>query len=403
MTFNYTARSAQGKFVAGVLRADNREQALAHLRTRALFVTSIAAPDSVGGILSSLLTVMPIGSSARTTFVRSLATLTRAGVPLRRALDIVTRNCRDWRLKEALESLSSDIDSGLALSAAMEKRPREFTKLFIALTRAGELSGTLEHVLERTATLLERDAATRKRLWSALAYPAVVTCAAIGLVLFLVSSTIPAFADLFAQMHVALPPTTRALIVLGTSLREPSTYVAAIGVLGAGCAGSIVARRTAASSLLDRLTLRIPLIGALIRTSILGRFSRTLGTLLRSGVPLLAALDVSVDVLGNAQYAQRIGRVASDLREGAPVAESMERADVYDDLALALVRVGEETGALDEMLLRVAERYELDVETAVAAIAGIVEPCIIVFLGAIVGTIVGSILIPLYSMIGSIK
>jgi type IV pilus assembly protein PilC len=348
--------------------------------------------------------LFPVSRTARMTFVRSLATLVRAGVPLRRALEIVTAGCRDSRLREALQSVASDIDSGVALSAAFEKRPSEFSVLFIAMIRAGELAGAVDDVLDRVATFMEYENAARKRLQSALAYPAVVTLAAIGLVLFLVSNTVPAFSQLFAQMHVDLPFTTRVLLAVGAALQSPLSYLA-LPAAAAGIAfGWSGARRSSvALAVIDRAVLMVPVFGAIVRMSLLARFARTLGTLLRSGVPLLSALHASREVVTNASYALRITKIADDLAQGATISDAFGAAHMYDNLVLALVRVGEETGALDDMLIRVAEYYEVDVETTISSLAGILEPIIIVVLGAIVGTIVGSILIPLYSMIGSIK
>jgi type IV pilus assembly protein PilC len=228
--------------------------------------------------------------------------------------------------------------------------------------------------------------------------------AAIGLVLFLVSNTVPAFAALFVQMHVTLPFTTRVLLAAGSALQSPVAYVAAGAVVTLAIAAwSIAKRSTGASYIVDRTSLIVPVFGNIVRKSILGRFARTLGTLLRAGVPLLAALDASQEVVTNASYASAVIDIKDDLAQGATMTAALERAGLYDDIGLALIRVGEETGALDRMLIRIAEYYEVDVESAIASLSGILEPVIIVVLGAVVGTIVGSILIPLYSMIGSIK
>lgn len=402
--FAYTARNGDGGFVAGSLQAENREAALAHLRTRTLFVTSLSEPGTTSGMFGSLITAWPVSTAARTAFFRSFATLIRAGVPIRRALDVVVASCRDARLREALRSISSDIESGSDLSTAMTRRPREFPGLFVAMIRAGELGGALDDILDRIATLLERHSAIRKRVNSAMAYPVIVATAALALVLFLVGSTVPAFASMFAEMHVTLPWTTRALIATGDALREPATWfvlaivpLIALGLIRAARRSERVSQR------IDRTVLAVPIFGAILRKSVIARFSRTLGSLLRSGVPLLGALDATHDVMGNAVYARFTLDLATSLREGTPVAAALERGSLFDALFTQLVRVGEETGTLDAMLLRVAEYYELDVETAIAALGGVLEPVLIIGLGALVGLIVASILVPLYSMIGSIK
>lgn len=402
--FAYTARSAEGRFITGSLQAESRDQALAHLRARTLFVTSLTQPGTASGVVGSLVTALPVSATARAAFFRSFATLIRAGVPIRRALEVVVDSCRDARLREALCSVSSDIESGSELSMAMARRPREFPQLFVAMIRAGELGGALDDILERIATLLERHSAIRKRVRSAMAYPLIVAAAAVALVLFLVGTTVPAFASVFGAMHVTLPWTTRALIATGNALREPIVWFA-LALIPAAIAGLIRIgyRVERVATRIDGATLGLPIFGSILRKSIIARFSRTLGALLRSGVPLLSALDAALDVVENAVYAKFTQRLSASLREGMPVAAALEPSGLFDGLFKQLVRVGEETGTLDAMLLRIADYYELDVETAIAALGGVLEPVLIIGLGVLVGVIVASILLPLYSMIGNIK
>jgi type IV pilus assembly protein PilC len=402
--YAYTARNGEGRFVAGSLQAENREQALAHLRTRTLFVTSISTAGSATSVIGSIVTAWPISAAARTAFFRSFATLIRAGVPIRRALDVVVESCRDARLREAFRSVSSDIESGSELSTAMSRRPREFSRLFVAMIRAGELGGALDDILERLATLLERHLAVRKKVRAALGYPVIVASAALGLVLFLVGSTVPAFASMFAEMRVTLPWSTRVLIAAGNALKNPLVWgaVAAIpplilGTIRAGRRSQRIAIR------IDQFVLALPVFGAVLRKAVITRFSRTLGTLLLSGVPLLEAIGAANDVIDNAVYSRLTRDLSAALREGTSIAVALEQSSLFEGLFLQLVRVGEETGTLDAMLLRIADYYELDVETAVAALGSVIEPILMIALGALVGVIVASILIPLYSMIGSIK
>ncbi len=402
--FAYTARSSEGRFVAGSLSAESLEQALSHLRTRALFVTSLQPRTRVRGALTSIFTLRPVLPSARLALFRSLATLVRAGVPLRRALDVSIDQCADRRLAEALRSVATDIDAGAPLSVAMSRRPREFSTLFIAMVKAGELGGVLDEVLERLATMLELDRAMQKRLSAALAYPAIVSCAAIALVLFLIANIVPAFAGLFEQMHVSVPLSTKIIIAIGMTLTSP-IHIAAVVLLLTACLVGLRAAwahpRLAVS--LDRILLRLPALGSLIRKAIVARLARTLGTLLRSGVPVLSALESCEDIVGNRLFREAVQAVGKQLREGHPMTVPLQSSRLFDPIFLQLARVGEETGTLDAMLLRTAEYFEVDVETAIATLASIVEPALIIVLGAVVGTIVASVLIPLYSIIGSIK
>ena len=402
--FAYTARNESGGFVAGSLQAESVELALDHLRSRALYVTVLQPAKTAKGALASVFNIAPVSASARLACFRSLATLVRAGVPLRRALQVTIEECNDRRFSEALRSVASDIEAGSSLSSAMSRRPKEFSELFVAMIRAGELAGVLDDVLERLASLLERDRAMRKRLGAALAYPAIVAAAAIGLILFLVANIVPAFAGLFAQMHVEIPVTTRVMIAISNALGQPITLaVLAVFGLGGFLALRLAWRSQRFGRQLDRLAFAVPLIGPLLRKATLARLARTLGTLLKSGVALLVALDATEGTLGHILYSDVLRTVADRLREGFTFVEPLEKSKLFDALFLQLVHVGEETGTLDSMLLRVAEYLELDVETAIATIGSVIEPAMIIFLGAAVGSIVASVLLPLYSIIGSIK
>lgn len=402
--YAYTARNVDGRFVAGALEADSVDFALSHLRTRSLFVTSLEPRASVRGIAPATFSILPVSSTARLAFFRALATLLHAGVPMRRALDVTIAQCADRRLQEALQSVVTEIESGATLSAAMARRPREFSSLFIAMVRAGETGGVLDEVLERLAGMLEREHAVRRRLGAALAYPAIVACASIALVLFLVANIVPAFAALFTEMHVTLPVTTKLLIASGNALHSPSMLALLTAVpLGIAVLIPLLRRQRVVAKQLDRFALAFPLFGGLLRKALISRIARTLGTLLRSGVPLLTALTACEDVAENVEYAELLWQTGDELHEGHPISKTLEASRLFDPIFMQLVRVGEETGTLDAMLVRIADYFDIDVESGIAALGSNVEPLLIIVLGAVVGTIVASVLVPLYSVIGSIK
>jgi type IV pilus assembly protein PilC len=330
--------------------------------------------------------------------------LIRSGIAMRRALSVTIERCDDAILSEALRSVLADIEHGNSLSDAMARRTHAFPTLHVAMIRAGESGGILDDVLERLALLLERDAMLRKKVQAALAYPIVVFCAAGGLVLFLLARIIPMFSTMFESFHVELPATTRFLLALGEVLQQPFFWIiASVFVLGL----SLLIQRLAATEhgalILDRLRFHTPVAGTLMHKAITARVSRMLATLLRSGIELLAALDAILPVTGSPLYAQALGSVRVALRSGDSLTVPLRDAKLFDPLFLALVRVGEETGTLDEMLLKVADYFESDVEATIAVLGAIIEPALIVFLGGIVGFIVFSIFIPLYSLIGSIS
>jgi type IV pilus assembly protein PilC len=402
--FYYTARSSEGALVRGSIEAPNDVNALASLRTRALFVTSLERADSTRGTVAAFLHVVPVKRSALVAFFRSFATLLAAGVPMRRSLEVTIEQAADERLAEALRAVVNDIESGLALSAALARHPREFARTYVAMIRAGEVGGVLDDVLERLASFLERDRSLRKRVSASLAYPAVVTVTACGLVLFLLTSIVPTFQSLYDQMHVGLPPITSFMIRLAAIVRNPIVWVLFVsGVLVAWTLYGRARTTLEGAYAVDNARLHLPVIGSIVRKAIVARLARVLGTLLRAGVGLLQALDVVADVVGNAIYERDLIAVREALAQGDALATPLARTGLYEPLFVQMVRVGEETGTLDTMLLRVADYYETDVETALSALSSVIEPITIVVLGGIVGCIVAAVFIPLYTLIGNIK
>jgi type IV pilus assembly protein PilC len=402
--YYYTARDVGGAFVRGSIEAGTASAALSNLRTRALFVTSLENAASARGTIAAALHIGGVSQKSLVTFFRSFSTLARAGVPIRRSLDVTIAECSDSRLREALQSVVSDIENGLPLSDAMARHPKEFPRLYVAMVRAGELGGVLDDVLERIASVLERDRATRKRVSAALTYPVMVACAAIGLILFLLTTIVPMFRSMYEQLHVPLPAITSALIALGVALQSPVTWA----LCGAGVltiAVLIVRLRASehGSMALESLLLALPVAGVIVKKSTIARFARMLGTLLRSGVGLVAALEVVTDVVTSARFRQSIADLRQALREGSLVSDPLERSGLYEPMFIQMLHVGEETGALDAMLLRVADYYDLDIETMLSALGSMLEPAMILLLGSAVGFIVAAIFIPLYTLIGNIK
>jgi type IV pilus assembly protein PilC len=402
--YHYTARAADGTFVSGSIEAESAQAALTHLRSRSLFITSLELAQTVRGAVASALTLFPIDAKTNVALFRAFSTLIGAGVPMRAALQVVTEQCRSRRLQEALRGIASEIESGAALSTAMARRPREFAPLLVATVRAGEMSGTFDRALERLAVLFERDHAMRRRVTAALLYPAIVVCAATLLVGYLVVGAVPAFAAMFSDLHVALPPATRFLIDVSSALRSPGVWIAA----SSAAASLVVATRAALHSerlgqQLEGFVLGMPLIGALLRAQATSRFARTLGTLLHAGVPVVTALEGAAAVVGSSVYRHCIEALADSLRRGEGLSEHLRASGLFNGMFLQLVRAGEESGSLDSMLLRIAEYEEVELEAALAMLGAILEHALIIVLGAIVAAIVAAVLIPLYSVIGSIR
>jgi type IV pilus assembly protein PilC len=402
--YRYAARSADGERVQGSMEAPSVEAVLARLRARALYVTAVDRETALARTLGRPLHLGAPSRRSLLAFFRSFSTLIRAGVPMRRALEVTIERASDAVLRESLRSVLAEIEQGTALSDALERRPRAFAPLYVAMLRAGEAGGILDDVLERLAAFLERDADLRKKVRSALAYPAVVVVAALTLVLFLVARIVPMFAQMFDAFHVDLPASTRLLLGIGAALQQPGAWIGGAGAIVTLAAGTVAAARTARGGLvLDGVRLRLPIVGPLLRKAITARLARMLATLLRSGIELVTAIEVVRPVAGSARYAAALGGVAAALRSGEPLATALETSRLFDPLLIALVRVGEETGLVDEMLLKIAAYFETDVEAAIATLGAVLEPALIGVLGVVVGFIVFSVFIPLYSLIGSVS
>jgi type IV pilus assembly protein PilC len=402
-TYFYKARTPEGGQVAGVMIAQNSNDIIAHLRTRALFITSIAQADSIAGRIESIRAMGPVSPPPMVTFFRSFATLVRAGVSVARSLQVCIAQCPDARLREALQAVLAEIEQGCSLSSAMGMRPREFTPLAVAMTQAGEAGGMLDEALERLAGMLEKDLILRKKVGAALAYPCVVLCAAIALIFLLLATIVPTLGRFFLQLHVEQPPETRALLFVGNLVSNPLFWGLGIAAIFAVALLLALARRNPRrAAILDAVRLRIPLFGSLHRKAVTARLARMLGTLLHSGVDVLRAIDVCAPVTGNAVYVRALRDLHEALRDGASIADQLERAHIFDPMLLQMVRVGEETGALDAMLLKTAEYYEYDVETTTATLGSTLEPILLLVVGCVVGLIMYAVFVPMYAFVNDL-
>jgi type IV pilus assembly protein PilC len=401
-SFRYRARTVSGALVRGTLRADDAGSAAAGLWGRALYVTAVE-PERRWAAPIGPLRARSGQTRSRVAFFRCFATLITAGVPLRRALTVALERCDDRALHAALLEVRTAVERGDALSSALARRPHEFSPLVVAMVAAGETGGILDEVLGRIATFLERDHDLRKRVLATLAYPVTVLAAALALVGFLIVRVVPMFSALFASFHVALPPTTAALLAAGDVLGRPAGWIGA-SVLAALLPASVaLARRSARGRrALDRLRFRIPVAGRLVRTAIAARLARTLGTLVHAGVDLNAALNVLAPVAGSDLHADALTRVAIAIREGETLTAPLAASGLFDPMLVALAGVGEETGMLDSLLVTAADYFEADVAATIATLGAVVEPTLIVILGALVALIVSSVFIPLYSLIGGV-
>lgn len=401
--FRYTARSEKGQLVTGSMAAPSTREALARLRARGLFVTDLASGGTKGVLLSAFGIGIP-KRGAVASCLRSMAVLVGAGIALRRALAAAIEQCTDKNMGEALRAVAADLDGGASLSEAMQDRPREFSAQVQALIGAGELGGSLDDALAQAAALLERDEALKKKIAATVAYPAFVLCAATALVVFLVVVTVPAFETVLTQLHAELPLTTRAMLGLSDELRRPLTLIVSGVAIGMTVSIVLALRRTPrVRAWLDARILRGPLIGAVQRAANIACFCRTLGTLLHCGVASSSAARTASGAVTNVAYRHETAEIARELRTGTTLSKLLGQSLLFDAMTVQLVSAGEESGSLDSMLVRAAEYKEQQVEHALTVITAVLEPALICILGALIGTIVASVVVPLYSAIGNIR
>ncbi len=339
-----------------------------------------------------------------TLFTRQLSTLLRAGVPLTRALETLRKQERQKAFRQVIDDLVHQVRGGNKLSDGLARYPSIFDGLYVNMVRAGESGSIMEDVLQRVATFMEKARALKKKVRSALVYPAVVILVAAVIVGFLVSYVIPQFETIFASMlrGQRLPPLTEGVLAVSDFVRERWWILGGMAVLAV--VGWNFARRTAAGGrLIDRASLSLPIVGDLIRKISIARFTRTFGTLIASGVPILEALRIARDVSGNRVVEAALTRVHDRVRDGDPVARPLEQTNVFPVMVSSMIEVGEETGQLPAMLERIADDYEEDVDTAVAGLTSALEPVLIVLLAVVVGTIVIALFLPIIAIIQNLQ
>lgn len=402
MNFAYRGRDARGNAVSGNIEAENQELAIQELRRQGIFITSLRPAGVTPARDWRGLFRRPVSRRDLALFCRQLATMLGAGLPIMSALRVLQRQVENPSLRESIGMLLQDLETGEAFYRALGRQPRVYPPIFIHTVEAGELGGALDETLERLAGHLEREHEVEEKVKSALTYPAVVSLVAVGAVIFILTYVLPSFQVMLNSLQVPLPWPTRMILGLSEGLRRLwFVLVLLLAVIGYG----FYRWRQGPDGRyqVDRLLLRLPIFGPVHQKTLLARFSRTLGTLLHSGVPVLLALEVVRRTVGNAVVARAVERAAESVRDGQSLAAPLEASGIFPPMMVEMITVGEETGALDAMLERVAVLYELEVEAVVGRLASLIEPVLIVGLGGIVGIIVISIFLPYFQMLGGIR
>ncbi len=423
-TFTYEALNAAGKPQKGTIEAGTTEEAIQRIKGQGYFPTSVreqknkqkqaaagaegeAKPKkkkeigfSIGGVKAKHLTL----------FTRQLSTLQDAGLPLLRSLQILEGQLKPGKLKTVLQGVCEDVEGGTSLSDAMAKHPKAFNRLYTKMVAAGEVGGVLDIILQRLAEFMEKAQSLKRKINAALIYPVAVVIIAVAILTFIMVFIIPKFEEIFRDFGVALPVLTRILInmsrwVAGNSVGQVIPgwcFIVASPLLFWGLF-KLARKAPPGRAALDTLIFWMPIFGNLVRKTITARFTRTLGTLISAGVPILEAILITRDTAGNYVFEKALTGVHDSIREGESFAGPLRESKVCDAIVVNMIDVGEETGDMDVMLLKIADNYDEEVDVAVGGMIKLIEPLLIVVLGGMVGTIVVAMFLPLVAMIESLQ
>ncbi len=394
-TYKWAGKSLNGEIKSGEFVAKTRDELIYSLRKQGILPTVISEIKPQKKDISRR---KKISARDLVVFTRQFATMFTAGIPIVQGLDILSRQTENKTLGHLLSQIKSDVETGTTLADALKKHPHVFDDLYVNLVAAGETGGVLDSVLMRLAGYIEKAMKLKKKVKGAMIYPAIVVSVAVLVVSIIMIFVIPIFSKIFTEMGVALPLPTRSVIWM-------SDFLAGIGgaLILLGLIGSVVTlrqyRKTEKGKRdIDRFLLQMPVIGDLLKKVAVARFSRTLGTLIGSGVPILEGLDICAKSSGNKVVEGVVLNAKKDVASGKTVAESLSKSEVFPSMVIQMINVGESTGALDDMLIKIADFYDDEVDNAVQNLTTMLEPMMMVFLGTTIGYIVISLYLPIFKM-----
>ena len=417
--FDYAAMDSKGKDVTGTLEAENQAAAHGRIREMGYFPTDIveagkdkhpgksatAAPAAarVGtrkALKSRSFGGSKVKSKVMTAFTRQLATLIDAGLPLLRGLDVLRKGEKNPVLRRAISTIAESVEAGSTFSEALAPHPKIFYRLYVNMVRAGEAGGVLDVTLARLADFQEKAQKIKNKVVSAMVYPSVVIFVAMSIMTFLMVVIVPKFQEIFRDLLQGAPlPALTQLVIDVSNLIQHQALVVVILIVGLIVTIKMAGKTKKGRYVLDNVKLHTPVFGSLLQKVGIARFTRTLGTLIASGVPILQALNIVRETSGNAVIADAVGQVHDSVKEGERIVQPLQSSKVFPPMVVSMVDVGEETGALPDMLMKIADVYDDEVDNAVAALTSMLEPIMIVFLAVIVGTIVIAMFMPLISVI----
>jgi type IV pilus assembly protein PilC len=395
--FTYSGRTRTGQTINGEMEAPNREAVVAQLRRQQVMATAVTpkARDiklTVPGLGGT------VGDRDLAVVTRQLATMIDAGLPLVQCLDILAQQQEKKVFQKALHDIRMAVEGGSTFSASLKRHPKIFSTLYTNMVEAGEAGGILDTILNRLAAYIEKAMALKKRIKTAMFYPSTIVTVAVVVVIFLLIYVIPTFEQLFAGFGATLPLPT--VIVLEAS-RIVRAYILVMlaGAVAAGVGLRFYYRTPGGKMAIDRLLLRLPVFGPLIRKVAVAKFTRTLGTLVSSGVSILEGLDITARTAGNKVVEEAVLKARTTIAQGKTIAEPLQASGVFPVMVVQMIAVGEQTGALDRMLNKIADFYDEEVDVAVAGLTSLLEPLLVIFLGVIIGGVVIAMYLPIFKLI----
>jgi type IV pilus assembly protein PilC len=399
--FSYSVVDQSGRSVKGVLDADNEQVVLARLHEQQFHIVSIRETRKKSAASAYVKRVRQPKQKSVVVFSRQFATMIEAGISMIKCLDILENQTVDPVLKEAISETRKDVKEGLTLSDSLAKHPTVFSKLYINMVKAAEIGGILDKILDRLAGFLESEMEIKQKVKSALMYPCVVIIFAFIVVIALFALVIPKFKEIFASLKIDMPPATQALFSISDFV---CSYWWAALILGVG--GAIFFKRYAKTTKgrynIDAVKLKVPIVGDIVLKVSISRFTRTFATLLSSGVPMMRSLEIIGETSGNMVVANAVSDARSSIREGQKISQPLSQSNLFPPMVIQMIDVGEETGLLSEMLTKISDFYDREIDAVIKGLTSLIEPMLIAFLGCVVGFIAISVMAPIFKLVSSI-
>jgi len=400
-TYRYVAYDSAGRRLSRAVAAQSDEQVKRMLWDQGLHIVDIHTRLQMPTLEDMFPTVVRVRRSEVILFTRQLATFVRVGMPIVEGLRVLREQAGSSLMRRALNEMIIDLGNGAALSAAMARFPRIFPALYVDMIRSAEVSGNLDEVLRQLAQYMARDEGARRKVQSAMIYPAIVVGLALVVISVLIAFVLPAFANLFGEFRASMPLPTLVLLTVGTFCREHLLEIfVALGMVGSAI--GIYASTQAGRDAFDSLVLRLPMLGVIVRYAIIERYVRTLATLARAGVPITKMLDTAITAVGNAEYRNGLASVKEDMLSGEGFSTPLERTGLFPRIVIQMVRVGEETGSLDANLEEAAAHYAEEVDYRLKRMIAVIEPALVIAVGVMVGFIAVSVIAPMYALVHAI-